>query len=283
MPGSIQDVALALSVVVALSAVLPAAETDKGASVFEGRPYQLQSLDEPAPLLVPVNPRTVDIEQRGTAAAWYMTGRLHQQRERFDEALKAYEKAAELDSGNIEIVRAMIDMALRLNQGDKALKYAMDAVKLDPDDFQLLRQLGVEMVRGRKLDQAIMYLEQARQSPKLKELSGFYVLINRDLGIIYDGLGETEKAADAYEIVLSALLDPEKYGLDRRTRDELQKHRSTSYEKIGQVFLLAKRNDRALTALEKAAAERNGKSGGVNYLLAQLYFQKEDYDNALKQ
>jgi tetratricopeptide (TPR) repeat protein len=283
MARPLQDFALALSVAAALPSALLAAEEERGPSVFEGRPYQLQLLDEPAPLLVPVNPRTVEIEQRSTAAAWFMTGRLHQQRERFDQALKAYEKAAELEPGSIEVIRAMIDMALRLNQGDKALKYAIDAVKLDPDDFQLLRQLGVEMVRGRKLDQAIKYLEQARNSPKLKELSGFYVLINRDLGIIYKGLGEIEKAADSYEVVLSALLDPKKYGLDRRTRDELQKNRSTSYEQIGQVFLQAKRNDRALTALEKASAQRSGKPGGVNYLLAQLYFQKEDYSNALKQ
>lgn len=283
MARPFQNLTLALSAVVAMPSMLLAVEADRAASVFEGRPYQLQRLDEPAPLLVPVNPRTVETEQRGKAAAWFMTGRLHQQRERFDQALKAYEKAAALEPGSIEVVRAMIDMALRLNQGDKALKYAVDAVKLDPDDFQLLRQLGVEMVRGKKLDQAIKYLEQARNSPKLKELSGFYVLINRDLGIIYRGLGEIEKAADAYEVVLSALLDPQKFGLNRRTRDELQKHRSTSYEQLGQVFLQAKRNDRALTALERASAERSGKPGGVNYLLAQLYFQKEDYALALKQ
>jgi len=283
MARSLQEFALAMSVIVVLSSVLPAAEEDRGTSVFEGRPYQLQRLDDPAPLLVPVNPRTVEVDQRNTAAAWFMTGRIHQQRERFAEALKAYEKSAAIKPGSIEIIRAMIDMALRLNQGEKALKYAIDAVKLDPDDFQLLRQLGVEMVRGRKLDQAIKYLEQARNSPKLKELSGFYVLINRDLGIIYKGLGEIEKAADAYEIVLSALLDPNKYGLDRRTRDELQKHKSTSYEQIGQVFLQAKRNDRALTALEMASEQRNGKPGGINYLLAQLYFQKEDYTAAQNQ
>ena len=283
MARPLQDFVLALSAVVVFPSALLAVDEGRATSVFEGRPYQLQRLDDPAPLLVPEKPRTVEIEQRNSAAAWFMTGRLLQQRERFDEALKAYEKAAAAEPGSIEVIRAMIDMALRLNQGEKALKYAIDAVELDPDDFQLLRQLGVEMVRGRKLDQAIKYLEQARKSPKLKEFSGFYVLINRDLGIIYKGLGEIEKAADAYEVVLSALLDPNKYGLDRRTRDELQKHRSTSYEQIGQVFLQAKRNDRALTALEKASAQRSGKPGGVNYLLAQLYFQKEDFKNALKQ
>lgn len=283
MARPLRESVLALAIVVSWQLTTFAADTVGGASVSEGRPYQLQRLDEPAPLLVPINPRTVEIQQRGEAVAWYMTGRLHQQRQRFKEALEAFEKASKLEPTNIEIIRAMIDMALRLNDGAKAVQYAVDAVKLDPDDFQLLRQLGVEMVRGRKIDQAIKYLEQARSSPKLNELSSFYVLISRDLGIIYSGLGEIEKAADAYEVVLSALLDPTKFGLDRRTLGELQKHRSTSFENIGQVLLRAKRNDPALTALEKASEERSGKPGGVNYLLAQLYFQKEDFAKALKQ
>ncbi|MDA0284567.1 MAG: tetratricopeptide repeat protein, partial [Planctomycetota bacterium] len=172
----LQDFAMALSMVLSLQMTLVADEAAGARSVFEGRPYQLQMLDDPAPLLVPVNPRTIEMEQRSTAAAWYMTGRLHEQRDRFDEALKAYEQASKLAPSSVEILRSMIDMALRLNQGEKAIQYAVDAVKLDPDDFQLLRQLGVEMVRGRQIDQAIKYLEQARQSPKPQAMSGFSVL-----------------------------------------------------------------------------------------------------------
>lgn len=283
MPRQLFTSVLACSVVLFTQLSANGDQAGDGRSVFEGRPYQLQQFEEPAPLLIPVKPRTVDMEGQLNSAAWFMAGRLYEQREKFNEAYAAYQKAAKAGSGNISVYRSLINVALRLGKDDEAVNFAMDAVKLDPDDFQLLRQLGVEMVKDRKLPEAIKFLEQARQSPKLNKKSGFYVLINRDLGIIYSGLGDNEKAADAYEIVLKALIDPAKFGLDRRTRDELQKHRSTSFEKIGQVLLRANRNDVALTALEKAAAKRNGQSGGVNYLLAQLYFQKEDFENSLKQ
>ena len=61
MARPFQNVVLSLSVAVALPASLRAVEGDRATSVFEGRPYQLQMLDDPAPLLVPVNPRTVEI------------------------------------------------------------------------------------------------------------------------------------------------------------------------------------------------------------------------------
>lgn len=269
-------------------AVADAAETNAATakdatSGFEDHPYQLQRLDEPAHLLDPTNPRTVQMEQQATATAWYMTGRLHQQRDRFTEAMEAYEKAAKLAPTNVDIVRAKIQVALELNQPGKALQYVIDTVKLDPDDYQLLRQLGLKMHDDQQNDLAVKYLEQARDSSRLKKTTPFYVLINRDLGIVCSRIGEIEKAADAFEIVLSALISPQNFGLGRRVLNELRKQQEISFERIGQVLLRAGRTDTALTALDRAFDERNGKPGGINYLLAQVYFQKEQYDESLKQ
>lgn len=249
----------------------------------EKKGLQLQRLDEPALPLKPVNPRTAEDELKLNAQSWLMAGRLLQQREKLREARDAYEQAEKLDPTNIRVYRALIELALQMRDADKAMEYAAKVVDLDPNDFQLLRQLGVEMVKQQKLPQAIEYLEKARSSDRLQQNSGFFVLINRDLGIIYNGLGEAEKAADCYEVVLTALLEPTKFGLDRRTRDELQKHRSTSFEQIGTVLMRAKRGERARVALERAAAETNGRPGAINYLLAQLYFQEEDYKQALEE
>lgn len=244
---------------------------------------QLQELDDPAEPIKEVKPRTADGELKVNAQSWLMAGRLLHQREKLTEARDAYEKAAKLDPTNIRIYRSLIELALQMQDSGKALEYATKAVELDPDDFQLLRQLGVEMVKQQKLPQAIEYLEKARGSERLQKNSGFFVLINRDLGIIYSGLGEVEKAADCYDVVLKALLQPSDFGLDRRTRDELQKHRSTSFEQIGTVLMRAQRTDRAKVALERAVDQRNGRPGAVNYLLAQLHFQKDEFDPALEQ
>lgn len=261
----------------------PAHAQDADSPTIPESGLQLQSLDDPALPLKPVKPRTAEDELKLNANSWMMAGRLLQQREKLKEARDAYERASKLDPTNIRVYRALIEIALQMQDPGKALEYASKAVELDPGDFQLLRQLGVEMVKQQKLPQAIEYLEKARTSDRLKQNSGFFVLINRDLGIIYNGLNEIEKAADCYEVVLTALLQPSKFGLDRRTRDELQKHRSTSFEQIGTVLMRAERNDRAEVALERAVADRNGRPGAVNYLLAQLYFQKDNYEKTLDQ
>lgn len=260
-----------------------AAETEDEKGEKEIRGLQLQRLDEPALPNDPVKPRTAEEDVRLNAQAWHMTGRLFHQREKYTQAQKAYEKAVELDPTSVHSYRALIEIALHLRQTQKAIDYALKAIEIDPDDFQLLRQVGIEMARGGKPDQAIRYLEQALKSPKVNRKSGFFVLLNRDLGIIYVGMGETEKAADRYEIVLDALLNPEKFGLDARTRDELQKHRATSWEQIGTVLLAAKRVDAAQQALEQAVTAGNGKPGRANYLLAQLYHHNEKEEDALQQ
>lgn len=244
---------------------------------------QLQDLDDPVEPIKEVDPRTAEDKLKVDAQSWLMAGRLLQQREKLTDARAAYERAAKLDPTNIRILRSLIELALQMQDPAKALEYATKAVELDPDDFQLLRQLGVEMVKQKNLPQAIEYLEKARGSDRLQQNSGFFVLINRDLGIIYNGLGEFEKAADCYDVVLTALLEPAKFGLDPRTRDELQKHRSTSFEQIGTVLMRAQRNARAEVALKRAVDQRNGRAGAVNYLLAQLYFQKDNFDQSLEQ
>ena len=262
----------------------PVEDTGK-AETEEGKPegYQLQRLDEPALPTDPIELRTEETQKKLEAQSWYMTGWLFKQREKYRDAMAAFEKATQVNPQFVQAYSALIEVALHLRESEKAIEFAMKAVEQDQDNFQLLRQLGVEMVKARRLGDAIKYLEQARKSPKLKHDTSFYVLINRDLGIIYNGVGEPEKAGECYEIVLEALLEPNKFGLDARARDELKRHASTSFERIGEVLLTANKPELALRSLEKAVKERGGKPGVVNFTLAQLYNRKEDYSKSLEQ
>lgn len=276
---------LAFLMTVLASLPVHAADEKEAAKSDDEKPagYQLQRLDEPALPADPVELRTDADQKRVEAHSWYMTGWLFKQREKYREAMAAFEKATDADPQFAQAYGALIEVALHLRETEKAIEYAMKAVKVDPENFQLLRQLGVEMVKARRLADAIKYLEQALKSTELDHASRFYVLINRDLGIIYNGIGEAEKAGACYEVVLDALLNPKKYGLDSRTTDELQKHASTSFERIGQVLLAANKTDLALKSLERAVREQNGKPGGVNLLLAQVYNRTEEYPKALEQ
>ena len=244
---------------------------------------QIQRLDEPLFPFEPVKGRTEAEQKQVEARAWFLTGRLLQTRQKYRDALEAFEKASKRDPNSVRILRSLIEVSIHLRQTEKAVQYAIRAVELDPNDFELLRQLGVEMVKARRLGDAVRYLEQARKSPELKKTNGYFVLINRDLGIIYSGIGEADKAADCYQVVLDALLNPNEFGLDARTVDEIRKHSSTSWERIGQVMLRADRTEPARIALERAVKQRNGRPGGVNFLLAQVYRQEEKFDESLSQ
>ncbi len=255
----------------------------KDAETEAPRGLQIQRLDDPALDIKPVKKRSAEEEARVNARAWYMTGRVYQQKQDYSAARDAYEKARKLDPQAVYVYRDLIEVYFHLRKPDEAVKLAMEAVKLDPDDFELLRTIGFEMVKQRRLADAIRYLEQARNSPRIDQHSGFYVIVNKDLGIIYSGLGEMDKAADCYEVVLQALLRPSQFGLDSRTVSEFEKAQSTSYERIGQVLIAAKRTDKAKQALERALARRRGKPSAVNLLLAELYHQTEEPQKALEQ
>lgn len=258
-----------------------AQETPKAEPSVKG--LQLQPLDDPALPLEPVTPRSAEKQQQMTAEAWVMTGRVMQQRQKFQEALNAYERALKIDANNEPALRRAVEVALQLRNVEKAADYANRVIQLNPDDVELLRWLALQRIGGRQLDQAVKLLEQARQSKKLDPKTAYYVLINRDLGILYGDLGEVEKAADCFDVVLSAVIEPAKFALDPRARDELLKNAASSFERIGQVLLGAKRYDRAQLALEKAVAERSGRPGGANYTLAQLYQQKGENEKSLEQ
>ena len=231
----------------------------------------------------PIRPLTVEGQKLVDARARFMTGELYLQREQYKKALAEFEKASALDPSNAQIYRSIMETALHLGDTARVVESARKAVELAPDDYDLLRQLALEMAKENKAAEAIAYLEKARNSPKLDKKSSYFVLINRDLGAIYKAIGEFEKAADCFEIVLAALLKPTDFGLDLQARQELQKNRASSYEELGLTFLRAKRIDKAAQALELALKERKGKASAINFLLAQAYFEQGDAQKALTQ
>lgn len=230
----------------------------------------------------PARERDADGQKRIDAMGWFMKGRFLEQREEFKAALEAYEKAVQIDPGAVEVYRALIPLAFGLNEADKAMNYALKAVELTPDDFLLLQRVGIHLATKDKVPEAIRLIEQAARSTKLDRLSGQYVAIMRDLAFLYLITGQVEKSADAFEVVFDAKTNPEKFHLDFQMKSELEKHQRTTYEAIGQVFLEAKRPDRAIVALERAASAKKTKPGNISFNLAQAYLMTERPDKSLE-
>ncbi len=244
---------------------------------------QLQDLDDPLAPFKPKKPRTEADQKRLDALSWYLTGRIKASRNDFKGAYEAYKKAVELNPSATKVYRELVPLAFRLNRRDDAVKFAFKAVELDPEDYQLLRRLGIFLAAQRRIPKAIELMEQAIHSKRIDKTSGDYVTLNRDLGILYGAIGNKEKLATVYGVVFDALTHPKKYNLDQRTRASLQIDPNTSYERLGQVFLEAKKIELAIKAFERAAKEARGKPGNLSYNLARVYFQTEKHTEALAQ
>lgn len=237
---------------------------------------------EPPEKFKPQRERTADEQRKLDSVAWFLKGRFLEQREEFKAALDAYEKSIELNPNAVQVYQTLIPLAFGLNESDLAIKYALKAVELSPDDFQMLQRVGIQLAAKQRVPEALKLMEQAARSNRLDRQSGQFVLIMRDLGLLHLITGQFEKAADAFEVVLDAKVDPEKYHLDPQIRAELEKHQRTTFEAIGQVFLEAKRPDRAIVALERAAQAKKTKPGNIAFSLAQAYLMTGKPDQALQ-
>jgi len=259
---------------------VPAPVSGEPASTAGGLTLQIQEFDDPVTTLQPVKPRTAALQRMLESAAWFATGRVLEGKNDFQGALTAFKKAIELDPTALAAYKALIPLCFSLNMSDDAIKYALKAVELDPGDYQLLRRLGAHQAGQNDFEGAIKLFEQAVRSPELQKHSALYVTLMRDLAVLYKATNQNDQAARCFEPVFEALQDPETYHLDFRTRAQLVQDPSTTYEKMGQVFLDAKRSELAIQAFQKAAESKKGNSGSLSFNLAQVYLQSDEAQKA---
>ncbi len=261
-------------------ATKPAGKAAVPATPLE-RGYTLQEGDDPALPLKPTKPLTAAEQVRNEAVSWFMAGRLLETRNEPRKALNAYRKAVAIDPNVIEVYRHLVPLEFRLDEVDAAIRSATKAIEVDPNEYELLQMLAAQAAINGRLPEAIKHLEQAIKSPRIVKESPENVILNKSLGMLYSATGETEKAADCYEVIFDAIAYPEKYKLDLRAKTKLLNDPQTGYEKIGQVFLDAKRIKLASEAFELAAKSGRGGAGNANYNRARVLLFSDKPDEAL--
>ncbi len=262
---------LLVSLFVGLQGFSSAHAQQKQPAKVKGKSIQLPWQEEPLLPHQPIKQRSPKDQRKLDASAWYMTGQLLQGRNDFNGALQAYKNAVRIDPDSIAIYRAIIPLAFSLNLQNDAIHYAKRAVILDPNDHRLAHQLGVFMYSIRQVPEAIKLLTQAVNSKRLNKHSVDNVLLQRDLATIYKVTGDKKKAADAFEIVFDALVNPEKYNLNLRARGILNADPRTSFQVVGESFQEDKRYALAIKAFEQAVKAPRGNPALLSYNLAQVY------------
>jgi tetratricopeptide (TPR) repeat protein len=261
--------------------ILPAVAAPATESPDSG--WRLQEADDVLRPLTPVKPRTPTMQNRVQALSHYTTGQLLQQRGQSKEALEQYFKAVELDPEAVDIYRALVPLAIELDRVDEAIQYAVKAAELDPNDYELQHNIGVQFARQQDFAAAIKYLEQSLKSPRLDRQSATYVILNIELGQLYQATGQPEPAAECYAAVFDAVRNPQKYGLDFRSRTALLSDTRTSYERIGQVLMEGGRLELAWEAFEQAAKSNRASAGNLTYYRARIQLLSDKPDEALEE
>lgn len=241
----------------------------------------VQPGDDPPTILIPVKPRTAEEQNRVEALAHYATGRLQESRGQSKEALQSYMKAVELDPQAVEIYRALVPLAMQLDQTDKAIELAKKAVELDPSDYELQLQIGLQFARLQDFAAAIRYFEQALQSSKLDKSTPTAVVLNVELGVLYQITGQPDKAAECFALIFDAIKSPSKYNLDFRQRSALLSDPRTTYERIGQVLIDGGKLELASEVFDLASKSNRVSAGNLIFYRAQILLQSNKAEAAL--
>jgi tetratricopeptide (TPR) repeat protein len=104
--------------------------------------------------------RVIDLNPDNCAAMWYV-GKIHQRCGDQSAALGWFERAHNLNSGQVDVLREASLCAMALGQSKEAISYAMSASSLRPSDVGLQSNLALAFLLAGRLDEAKQSIERA--------------------------------------------------------------------------------------------------------------------------
>jgi len=210
--------------------------------------------DKPQPF-VPAHPRTDAEAERLEAVSLFAAARMKEQREDFAGALKLYQRALRHDRTSLPILDQIIGLAAQLGREAEAIRYAMQAVELDPSDANRLRNLAKVLGSQGDYESALKLYDQARALHSEKRAAG-YIILTLEAGNLQFLTQQYARAADSFAEVMAALDHSDDFGIDESVRRNLfgAAGPAKTYELFAEAFLLADRLDQAKEAFEKANA-----------------------------
>ena len=162
-------------------------------------------------------------------------------------------RSVKLDPDSIAVIRRLCRLYVgALGRPELALQYGKRVLAIDPGDTTTLGQL-VDFYRKNDPAGAEGLLNDVLANPKLDAHAPARLLAEFELGKLYSGrLHQNDKAAEAFGKVLEALDDKSANRLSPADLSRvLQDDPAAAYLEFSKVFLLAKKFDLAVKALER--------------------------------
>ena len=241
--------------------------------------FKLQIGDEAPVPYDPIKPEDSDHKQRRKAISWQLAGQLHLSNAETDKAeLKVAEncfrKAVEADPTFMRSYQMLVSLLISGPINDEkiaeAKKVAFQAAENSGEGFTLVRQLAGLLART-QVDRGINVLIEALSTKSLDPKSVSYFQIQRDLGLFYRLGGNSQKAAECYQVVFDAVTKTDPALFNAQQIQEIVVDPVALYEEMGEVFLSVKKPTEALAAFNKASEVRGSHSAAHAYNLAQIF------------
>jgi tetratricopeptide (TPR) repeat protein len=177
---------------------------------------------------VPVTDRTSKMENTLGAA--------YEQLKKFKEAIAAYQRAKDMEPGDLRTRDALAQSLLKDNQLDEALKQYQELLDADPEDVDALVHISEIQRRQQKYEAALDSIRQARKkAPAEPRISGYneglLLEIGYNEGLLLDFLGRYDEAAGVYE----KMVELTSHANGAYTAEE-KSNRAIFLERLGMVY-----------------------------------------------
>lgn len=265
-----------------LASAAPAVDAPKHSAAAADKvkaPQALQIDDAPQPL-TPKRPRTAAEQDRLEALALFAAGRMKEQEQDFNGALRLYQRALRHDPKALPVLEQIVPLAFSLNRPTEAVRYALKAVELDPSDPVLLRRLALHLTEQGDMEAALNLYQKALSLEDKQKKTAAHVVLRLEMGRLYFLTKQYKQSAEAFAEVMEALKRPEEFGFDAKLRKEILNEPAKLYEMFGDSFLEAGDRDRAVVAYEKAQ-ETSPNKPALAYQMARVHHKAGQHDKGL--
>jgi len=243
---------------------------------------QAVPFEDPPSLLQPRTARSETAEDRAHAAALYAHGRLLVQRDRPEQALRRFQRAWRYDSEATFMLPEMIALAMELERGGEALRYAALGAPHDRADPALSLRLATLASDQRDWRRAaLLFGQTARLQRQAGELDFTGILLHLELGRLNFLLGKSVESAEAFDVVREALDNPAKFGLSEPLKKLILDKPEQTYSLLAESYFDAKRLDVAATMFRQLNDVKKNEALHA-FHLARIDVAREQWESALK-
>ena len=248
-------------------------------------PLSAQILDpDPPARHVPVKPVTRQELDHLEAVKLYGRGIQLEHQNRLIEATRTFEEARRLDPDSAAIQRTLITLYFALDRIDDALAGCRRVLELDAEDFETGYRYARQLRALGRHKEALAVLARTAACPRLKERLDIRAQVFFDLGQLQEVGGDLDKAEKSLREVLTILDNPAALmEQGPYNRDEIVTQAAETYERLGKLYLKAKKSDQAIAAFQAALKKDPPRSARLALNLAEVYLAQDEPGKALVQ